>query len=73
MDIYEFLRLINGSLRYEIDGTILTLTGYYSGKAIRLDLSKITADMLEEITVEADGNVLSNKDDSDEEEQWWQK
>lgn len=62
MDIIEFTKLINGSLKYEIQNCVLTLTGYYTGKQISLDLSKITAEMLEE---------LAANDDSDLE--WWQK
>lgn len=69
MDIIEFTKLINGSLKYEIHNGVLTLTGYYTGKQIRLDLSKITAEMLEEIA--ADDEEEIEDDDSDLE--WWQK
>lgn len=69
MDIYEFTKLINGSLRYEIHDGILTLTGYYTGNQIQIDLSKITPEMLEEITV----TVEDDEDDSDDDLEWWQK
>jgi hypothetical protein len=54
MNINDFLRLINGSIRYEFEGTKLTITGYYSGKGITLDLSKMTEEMLEELTADED-------------------
>lgn len=69
MDINEFRTLINGSLRYEVHGAVLTLTGYYTGKEIRLDLSKITAEMLEEITAEE----IEDEDEDDDDLEWWQK
>lgn len=56
MDYETFLSIIHGSVRYEIDGTVLTLTGYYTGKEVKIDLSKITPDMLEEITAGPEEN-----------------
>lgn len=52
MNYKTFSEIINGSVRYEISGTVLTLTGYYTGKEVKIDLSKITPDMLEEIAAE---------------------
>ena len=52
MNINEFMQLIKGSLRYEINDKTLTLTGYYTGKEVSLDLSRITEEMLEELIVE---------------------
>lgn len=52
MDINEFAKLLQGSLRYEMHNGTLTLTGYYSGKEINLDLTRITEEMLEELIVE---------------------
>lgn len=55
--MYEiFLSIIHGSVQYEIDGTVLTLTGYYTGKEVKIDLAKITPDMLEEITADPEEN-----------------
>jgi len=56
MDYETFLSIIHGSVRYEIDGTVLTLTGYYTGKEVKIDLSKITPDMLEEIAADPEEN-----------------
>ena len=55
--MYEiFLSIIHGSVRYEIDGTVLTLTGYYTGKEVKIDLAKITPDMLEKIAADPEEN-----------------
>lgn len=48
----EFRRIINGSMAYEFDGTVLELTGYYSGKRIRIDLSAIDEEMFDELLVD---------------------
>ena len=52
MDYETFLSIIHGSVQYQIDGTVLTLTGYYTGKEVKIDLAKITPDMLEEIAAD---------------------
>ena len=57
MSINEFMELIQGSLRYEIHNEILTLTGYYTGKRISLDLSRITEEMLEELIFEDEEEI----------------
>lgn len=66
MDINKKLRFLEstlrGSMRYEFEGTVLTLTQYYSGKSIRLDLGNITEEMLEELIVD--------DDEEDEEEEY---
>lgn len=53
-DMKEFRRIINGSKAYEFNGTVLEITGYYTGKRVRLDLSLITKEMLEELQPEED-------------------
>lgn len=62
MDYREFTEIIRGSKQYEFNGTVLTVTGYYTGKRVRIDLSMIDPDMLEEIIVE--------DDEDDEEDEW---
>lgn len=52
MEFKTFSDIINGSVQYQISGTVLTLTGYYTGKEVKIDLAKITPEMLEEITAE---------------------
>lgn len=56
MDILEFTRLINGSKEYRFEGSVLTITGYYSGKRVSLDLSLMTEEMLEELIVPEDND-----------------
>ena len=48
----EFQRLLNGSKQYEFEGTVLTITGYYNGKRIAIDLGQLTEEMFEELVVE---------------------
>lgn len=38
----------------ENGATVLKITGYYNGKSIKLDLSKLTEETLKEIIVEDD-------------------
>ena len=47
--IQEFKKIIHGSISYEIKRGVLTITGYYSGERVIIDLEKITEEMLEEI------------------------
>lgn len=54
MDYRTFREIIGGSKQYEFDGTVLTVTGYYTGKRVRIDLSKVTPDMLDEILADED-------------------
>ena len=55
MNISKKLQLLEstlrGSMRYEFNGTVLTLTQYYSGKSIKIDLGNINEEMLEELIV----------------------
>ena len=54
-DIYNRFRgIIAGSVQYEIRGTVLVLTGYYTGKRIKLDLARISPEMLDEILADED-------------------
>lgn len=43
-------RILRDSKRYEMQGSILTLTHYYTGEEIKLDLSQISEETLEEMT-----------------------
>ena len=49
MTYREFQSIIAGSKSYEFDGTCLEITGYYTGQRVRLDLSRITEEMFEDI------------------------
>lgn len=53
-DLEKVLKLLNGSIRYEMDRGVLTVTGYYTGEEVRLDLNKLTAEMLEELQPDDD-------------------
>ena len=50
MNYETFHEIIRGSVEYRIQGTVLTLTGYYTGKQVKLDLSRIDPDMFKELT-----------------------
>ena len=52
MDFSEVMQIIHGSKQYEFHGPVLTVTGYYTGKKVKLDLSRITEEMLEELTLD---------------------
>ena len=46
----NFKRILNRSKEYEFDGhTVLVIRDYYTGDEIRLDFSKITPEMFDEI------------------------
>lgn len=57
--IKEFQEIVRGSKEYKFNGTVLEVTGYYSGKRIAIDLGKITEEMLEEL-----------QPDEEDEEEW---
>ena len=60
MTNYEtFREIIRGSVQYQIRGTVLTLKGYYTGKEVKIDLSRIDPDMFEELT------EVENEDEED--------
>lgn len=44
--------ILRNSKRYEMNGSILTLTDYYTGESISLDLSQMSEESLEEMIVE---------------------
>ena len=60
MDYNRFQRVLRNSKRYEMDcyGR-LTITDYYTGEEITLDLSLMDEDMFEQL-----------KSDNDEEDNW---
>jgi hypothetical protein len=51
MDTFDFIKLINGSIQYEMDGGVLEIIGYYSGKRVKLDLNRLNEEMLDELIV----------------------
>ena len=55
MDRYDLLtRILRSSKRYEMDGVILTLTHYRSGEILRLDLSLLDPETVDDIVVQED-------------------
>lgn len=52
MDFSEVMQIIHGSKRYEFHGSVLTITGYYTGKEVKIDFSRLTEEMLEELTLD---------------------
>lgn len=61
-ELSRAMNILHGSIRYEFEGTILTVTGYYSGESISLDLGKLTEEMLEEL-----------QPDTEEDEEDWEE
>lgn len=43
------IKIINGSKEYSFEGPVLEIKGYYTGESVRLDLSKLTPEMFEEL------------------------
>lgn len=46
-----FAEILRGSKRYEIKGSVLTITGYYTGKEVKLDLSRLDEEVFNELLV----------------------
>lgn len=46
------IKIINGSKTFSFDGPVLEIKGYYTGESVRLDLSKLTPEMFEELKKE---------------------
>ena len=61
----DLRRLLNGSIRYEFDGSVLEVQSYWSGKSIKLDLYRITDEMLEELIVEDDDEEEYEEDEEE--------
>ena len=64
-DIKTLQKIINGSKEYSFSGTVLTIKSYYTGESIKLDLSLIDEDMLEEIIVRDDGDFEDEYEDDE--------
>ena len=41
------IKIINGSKSFTFDGSVLEITGYYTGDSVKLDLSKLTPEMFD--------------------------
>ena len=52
----NFLKLLNGSKEYSMNGSILTIRSYRTGETIKLDLSVLAynEEILEEMIIEED-------------------
>lgn len=50
----KFQKILNGSKQYQFDGPVLTITSYYTGEEIKLDLSALDEEMLEQLIVVED-------------------
>ena len=48
----DFQRIINRSMRYEFDGTVLTVTDWHTGQHVSIDLSMMTDEIFEELAFE---------------------
>lgn len=55
MNELQIMRLANASKQYEFNGPVLTVRGYYeSDLEIKIDFSKLTPEMLEELAPDED-------------------
>ena len=52
MDFTRFQRLLNSSKTYEFEDTVLIITDYRTGEAVRLDLSQLDEETYNEIVCE---------------------
>ena len=52
--IDQVLDILQGSISYEFEGTVLRITSYYGGEQVLLDLGNLTQEMLDELQVEDD-------------------
>lgn len=48
----KFVRLIHGSIEYQIEGGSLKIKSYYTGDYVKLNLDKIDPEMFETLTEE---------------------
>lgn len=51
-DFNKAMRIICDSKEFWFDGSVLTIRGYYSGESLKLDLSKLDEEMLEQLQPE---------------------
>jgi hypothetical protein len=65
MDFMKFMRVLNSSKRYEMDCEgHLTITDYYTGEEVTLDLTQMDEEMFAQLKVEDEDEY----DEYDEEE-----
>lgn len=67
--IKDLREIIRGSKAFTFDGTVLELTGYYTGKRVKVDLEKL-ADMLEDLDDEYWQDEILPDDEDDEEDEY---
>lgn len=46
------IKIINGSKTFSFDGTVLEIKSYHTGESVKLDLSKLTPEMFDELKKE---------------------
>jgi len=51
-DFDDFVRLIHGSIEYEIRGGTLKIKSYYTGNYVELNLDNVDPEMFETLTSE---------------------
>lgn len=65
----DFQEIIRGSKQYEFEGTVLTITGYYTGKRVSIDLSMIDEDTFLDIVPEDDEDEYDEEDEEYDEDE----
>jgi len=53
----DFVRLIHGSIEYEIRGGTLKIKSYYTGNYVELNLDNVDPEMFDTLTQEDDGEA----------------
>lgn len=51
MNYSDFQRLLKSSKTFTFEGSVLVITDYYTGKKVNLDLSQLSEDVFEEISL----------------------
>ena len=65
-NLNDLQRLLRSSIRYEFDDDRnFEITDYYTGKSIKLDLSRMTEEMFEELVVEDDDEYDEDYEDEE--------
>lgn len=67
-NLNTFRRILNGSIQYEIDHGELTITGYYTGERVTINLNYLTDEMFEELLVEDEDDEYDDDDDFDDDD-----
>ena len=66
MTVQDFNKIIRGSMSYEFEGTVLTVTGYFTGKRVSIDLGALDDEMFEQLVVEDEDDEYEDEEEDEE-------